>query len=341
MSLIKANKMINQKPHKNAVSGGLNLVLDSRLTNYIQYILCRTGCQAGLWKNLETVEVRGFAPRRPSVVRRGPALSHPHRNNMITESVKMKNLKLLIIIFNFSLLIFNFLPGKADAGFIVNRTPYFSVNDGLVGYWTFDGQDLKDTTAFDKSGNNNNGTLTNGPRRAIGRLGQALEFDGNNDYVAIPNTAALQFVGTSAFTISAWINGTSQAGSVGVVFGKYSGTRGYRLLVDTSNTKKLAFQIRDDTGTSEMFSSDAAIVDGVWTHVTGVFSQGTLSLYIDGTLNKTAAFTKVLASGTDDARIGESTNSTFTRFLGLIDDVRVYNRALNEDEIKRLYNMGR
>src|SRR3989338_1092342 len=179
-----------------------------------------------------------------------------------------------IILFSFTL--FAVWSWEAEAGFIINRTPYFAINEGLVGYWTFDGQDLKDTTAFDKSGNNNNGTLTNGPRRAIGRLGQALEFDGNNDYVAIPNTAALQFVGTSAFTISAWINGTSQAGSVGVVFGKYSGTRGYRLWVDTSSTKKLAFQIRDDTGTSEIFSSDAAIVDGVWTHVTGVFSQGTL-----------------------------------------------------------------
>src|SRR3989338_5705843 len=71
-----------------------------------------------------------------------------------------------------------------------------SLTTGLVGHWKFDeGTGL---SAGDSSGNNNTGTLVNGPTWTTGKIGQALNFDGVDDYVKIPGTATLM----SNFSVS-------------------------------------------------------------------------------------------------------------------------------------------
>jgi len=77
-----------------------------------------------------------------------------------------------------------------------------SLAQGLVGYWTFDGKDVVGVTAYDRSGQGNNGTLTNGPSRAIGKIGQALDFDGTSGYVVTPTISNL----SSIITVSFWLN---------------------------------------------------------------------------------------------------------------------------------------
>src|SRR3989337_2906315 len=95
-------------------------------------------------------------------------------------------------------------PNSAAAALLINRPLYIGLNSGLVGYWSFDGPDMANVTAYDRSGNANNGTLTNGPTRAVGRIGQGLSFDGSNDYVSFGNASSLN--PATAITISAWIN---------------------------------------------------------------------------------------------------------------------------------------
>src|SRR3989338_2465947 len=72
----------------------------------------------------------------------------------------------------------------AHAAVVIQAPKYIGLTNGLVGYWSFDGKDMAGNTAYDRSGQGNNGTLTNGPTRAIGKIGQGLSFDGSNDYVA-------------------------------------------------------------------------------------------------------------------------------------------------------------
>src|SRR3989338_1965645 len=79
---------------------------------------------------------------------------------------------------------------------ILLGSPAQAQTSGLVGYWTFD--EGAGTTANDSSGNNNTGTLTNGPTWTTGKIGQALNFDGSDDYVKIPGTATLM----SNFSVS-------------------------------------------------------------------------------------------------------------------------------------------
>src|SRR3989344_176746 len=82
----------------------------------------------------------------------------------------------------------------------INTSPTTLNTSGLVGYWTFDGADTPWTsttaaTTLDTSGQNNTGTLTNMSQSTSvtpGKLGQALNFDGSNDYINMGNPAALQ-----------------------------------------------------------------------------------------------------------------------------------------------------
>jgi len=119
--------------------------------------------------------------------------------------MKMFNLKFKIgnLKFAFASIIFLFYAANADAGSIIQAPTYLGLSSGLVGSWTFNAPDMSGVTAFDRSGNNNNGTLANGPARAIGRIGQALNFDGSDDYVNLGNPTSLQITGN--LTISAWV----------------------------------------------------------------------------------------------------------------------------------------
>src|SRR3989338_130699 len=127
-----------------------------------------------------------------------------------------------------SLAVSQFFPGTIDEFRIYNRAlspdeikrlykigATFKINtsintgtlkDGLVGYWTFEDTDMAGVLAYDKSSSYATGTLTNGPTRAIGRVGQALDFDGVNDFVNIsdPASGILDF-GTQDFSISLWV----------------------------------------------------------------------------------------------------------------------------------------
>src|SRR3989338_1198749 len=74
----------------------------------------------------------------------------------------------------------------------INAPQNNQITNGLVGLWSFNGPDMSGATAYDRSGQGNNGTLTNGPTRAAGKVGQGLSFDVVNDYVEAADSASLR-----------------------------------------------------------------------------------------------------------------------------------------------------
>ena len=204
-----------------------------------------------------------------------------------------------------------------------------SLTSGLVGHWTFDGSKLTTTTATDSSTNANNGTLTNGPTPALGKLGQALSFDGVDDYVDHGNPASLQF-SSGTFSAAFWIK-PNLLGSYQAIIGH--GVGSYKVMLWSDNAISLA-----RAGTAA--TSGPVLSTNQWQHVVVVNNIGTdAKFYVNGVLIATNAFTHTY-SYASNIRLGDSIGET-QPFSGSLDDVRVYNRELTASEVTQLYNLGR
>ena len=241
-----------------------------------------------------------------------------------------------------------FIP-NAEAAIVIQAPKYIGLTNGLVGYWSFDGKDMAGNTAYDRSGNNNNGTLTNGPTRAIGKIGHGLSFDGVDDYVDSGTASVLDDLGP--VSISAWIYPRSEGESgVGAIVTKDTAlTSGYWLLrMYSAGINSLSFIKNYSTTDLIIATADNAITLNTWQHITLVWDGSSSAVNAKIYINATEASYVQQQNGVDTKNsdnalnlyIGNRGNSNIT-FDGSIDDVRIYNRALTSDEVKRLYNLGR
>ncbi len=217
-----------------------------------------------------------------------------------------------------------------------------SLDSGLVGLWSFNGPDVNSTTAFDRSGQGNNGTLTNGPTLAQGRVGQGLSFDGVNDYVVSTFTPT----SVTDFTVSSWIKETANASIEFPLTNRdASANNGYGFLYENTGSGHTGPEILMANGGSLSRKIwGANLSTGIWHHVVGTHVAGatTLTLYVDGVAGGTTFETAVSNPGNAGAFIfGRDGSATPFYFTGSLDEVRIYNRALSAGEVKQLYNLGR
>ena len=232
----------------------------------------------------------------------------------------------------------------ALANFVTNAWQGYKLTQGLVGYWSFDGQDvdISQVTAeiSDRSGNGNNGDWINhATTTAIGKIGQAISFDGTNDYISIANESNFDF--TSNFSVSAWVQTSSS--SYNAVVGKYtSAPSGWDLGVgDGSDSGEPRMTVRGSSSIDTGSSATRRVDDGKWHLVTAVVTPTAITLYIDGTFDVTVSGTWTPTTNNNAVRIGNrQAGEDSATFPGIIDDVRIYNRVLSADEAKRLYLMG-
>jgi len=224
-----------------------------------------------------------------------------------------------------------------------------SLAQGLVGYWTFDGKDVIGVTAYDRSGQGNNGTLTNGPSRAIGKIGQALDFDGTSGYVVTPTISNL----SSIITVSFWLNWDIYVNDedIAIESSVDSTANDNAILIDPNasapagSAGRFAFGIHTGDFRYESFVRPSA---GMFHHYSLIFdnstSAGDVYAYVDGVLQATTLDKDLkTASGNLGSYSWYLMSRAGTSLFGagILDDVRIYNRALSADEVKRLYLMGR
>lgn len=209
-------------------------------------------------------------------------------------------------------------------------TNFPTVNNSLVSWWRMEGDALDEMGA-------NNGTVT-GATPATGYLGRGYSFDGVDDLIDIGNDASLNIIGN--ITISTWIKINVLGTNYGIV-GKLkifdtAALTQYHLSIATDNN--LYFQISDGT-TKEYANIAHGFSINTWNHVVSTWNGTHIQIYINGQLKKTQASTiNSMQSTANNAWIGRSPDSVSFPFNGTIDEVRIYNRALNQTEITAQYN---
>jgi hypothetical protein len=194
-----------------------------------------------------------------------------------------------------------------------------------VGYWPLDG------SPNDSSGNGNNGTwygsLTNGSYYTGGKIGQAGNFDGTDDYVSVPDNLTLRL--NSDFTISLWYKEITLIGSYpGILVKGNSGVAGQGYLIFYISNGTILYK-RDNISPSA-----ANLVTTSWNFLTITYSGSIWSWYLNGMLK--ASGTQVYVTDTSTSSLLFGKGDDFGS--GVIDDVRIYNRALSAAEIQAIYN---
>jgi len=221
-------------------------------------------------------------------------------------------------------------------------------NLGLVGYWSMN--EGTGSYADDSSGNKNTGTLTNGPTWVDGKRGKALSFDGVDDLVDAGSQIILDDIG--ARTISAWIRpNTLGESSTGRIIHKSTSSSEdpssgwFWRLVNNSGVNAMELRIARASG-DMVARSSTGVSFGAWQHVVVTWDGSTLAsidFYINGVATGetfTGTGGGAFVSDADDSFIIGNNPGLGRTFDGLIDDVRVYNRALSAAEIQALYKSG-
>ncbi|MDE0314734.1 MAG: LamG domain-containing protein [Candidatus Poribacteria bacterium] len=207
--------------------------------------------------------------------------------------------------------------------------PVLSVEKGLVAYWGFN-EGEGDTTE-DLSGNGHDGKLMGDPQWTDGYFGGGLEFDQEGDEVNIPFHENLNL---DTFTVTAWAN-------------VEPGSSGHRAVVSSRDEPPVSgyiFYAEPPAGNTWIFITGGGgwkwirgpvVNAGKWDHLAGTFANGKMNFYVNGNhIGETDS--EISLNTKQEFLIGAGANERATHeylFKGKIDEVRVYDRELSEDEI--------
>ena len=234
---------------------------------------------------------------------------------------------------------------------VMAQVPSYVPSNGLVGYWPFNGN------ANDESGNGNNGSYTGSSCNVCGSSSvtappiltsdrfnnsdSAFQFSDQLDLISIANSSSLQL--TSPYTISLWLNpSTYNLGTFGwgVIVAKWGEVSSASYQLRISDTGKLIYDTHDGSNTTSL-TSNSSIQLNSWTFVVIRQINSSVSISINGITDISNPNMLIPAIVNNTIEIGRNynqfSNYSTEGFIGKIDDVSIYNRALTQDEIANLY----
>jgi hypothetical protein len=219
--------------------------------------------------------------------------------------------------------------GIADETLVANT---LTVPTDYAGYWPLDA--TSGTVAADLSGNNNNGSVVGATWNASGQINGCLAFNGVNNYVQIANGVS------NDFSIAFWVK-TTQTGGTG---NWYQGTGlidgDVAAGVNDFGTSLLGSHFAFGTGKPDTtIVSAASINDGQWHQCVATRQQatGTLKIYVDGVLQATGVGGTNSLLAASYLRFGSLQTGTGF-FNGSLDEIKIYSRALGNNEVTALYD---
>jgi hypothetical protein len=202
-----------------------------------------------------------------------------------------------------------------------------TVTNGLVAAYSFN--ETSGLTVQDASGNNNAGSIS-GAARVPGKYGNGLSFNGTSNMVSISASPSLNL--TTGMTLEAWVNPSANSGFRTVI------------MKEIPNHHSWALESNDDLSrpgvwvyignTTSNTRGVAALPLNTWTHIAGTYDGSVLRFYVNGTQVNSLNLTGTMATSSNAIRIGGNSIWNDEFFAGLIDEVRIYNRALSQAEIQ-------
>ncbi len=227
--------------------------------------------------------------------------------------------------------------------FFIVGSAVFAANepeDALILYMSFDTINGKETIDHSKYGNH--GEMKGDPKHVKGKFGKALQLNGEDAYIEIPHHESLTV--TKEVTVMVWINIGRHSGPGGVnwqgITAKGNGPRSYSFYTHLP-TKCLHLSIGPAGGFGGS-TCDTPISLNEWNHVVAQLDNGTHRYYINGEMVKEIVG-KVDALGNADTApvaVGAAGPGNIRYLLGMIDEVRIWNRALSEEEVNEHKDKG-
>jgi chitodextrinase len=197
---------------------------------------------------------------------------------------------------------------------------------GLVAAYGF--EEGTGSSVVDASGNGNNGTIAGAVWSTAGRFGNALSFNGTNAVITVKDSASLDL--TAGVTMEAWVNPTALGGWRSLLC-KPLGTSGLCYVLQGSSSSGSVPSLGLSVSPANLLGTNALPLN-IWSHLAATYDGVTMRLYVNGTQVATKVQSGAIATSADPLTIGG--DSSGEDFAGLVDEVRVYNRALIAAEIQ-------
>jgi hypothetical protein len=208
---------------------------------------------------------------------------------------------------------------------------------GPVGEWRFN--DGSGTVVVDSSGNGQDGTYTgSGPTWVTGHDVGALSFDGNGDYVTVPDNASFGLAISG--TVSVWMAVGQAATTQYVVKKATNGTTDGWEIGLSSTTGKIFWRLNQKTSANTYrieSTTNYATNGATWQHVVGTYDGTTIKIYVNGTMETSAAGPASIATNSLKVSFaGESDG--YSAMKGLLDTITIFDYALTQAEVSALYS---
>jgi type IV pilus assembly protein PilA len=235
---------------------------------------------------------------------------------------------------------------RINTGLHFSASLSHTMGSEAAGGWNFD-EGSGTSVVDDFSGYSNNGTLVGNvtwSNDAPSNNGSSLSFPGSgNNYVNLGNKESLK-MGNGIITIESWIKPQAWSGSYREIFfgGGAGGGEGYGMMLSNNGTS-FTYGIKGNITARVDFTVNIGIKVGEWNHIVAVFDgeNNYMQVFLNGVQKHKATIPDpgYVGNSSNLFSIGNYSNWTYP-FLGLIDTVRVYKRALQEAEVQKLYARG-
>ena len=207
----------------------------------------------------------------------------------------------------------------------------------LMGSWPF--EETEGTTTYDVSIYHHDGVI-NGPVSTTGRVALGFEFDGSDDYISIPSSDWLDSI-VAEITMIAWVRTTADTKQT--LIERYFPAINERSFLLNLDAGKVSFALSGDGTSSDevLLTSSEGVATESWTHVAATSDGSDMKIYLNGVVDANTAVSpsSIFGSGRD-IHIGRYefiANMWKESFNGVMDEVKIYSRALSAQEIEDDY----